>query len=136
MYTCQPRSVPRVTSWFFWIFFEFFLNFFLNFFKCPCVNLVVYHVSKSIFYIQFGPYICYFCSIRSQFLLTLTNLVLVKDVTKFNFYIKVIMMSILIYYIKIFNKNVNFNIKIKFSFNLERTKLVNVNKNWDLIEQK
>jgi len=28
----------------------------------------------------------------------------------------------------------NFNIKIKFGFNLERTKLVNVNKNWDLIE--
>jgi len=36
-------------------------------------------------YIQFGPYICYFCSIRSQFLLTLTNLVPIEDVTKFIF---------------------------------------------------
>jgi len=49
-------------------------------------------MSKSVFYIQFGPYICYFCSIMSQFLLTLTNLVPIEDVTKFNFYIKVIMM--------------------------------------------
>ena len=86
--------------YFFWIF--------LNFFKCPCANPVVCHVAKSIFYIQFGPYICYFCSIRSQFLLTLTNLVPIEDVTKFNFYIKVIMMWILIYYIKIFNKKCEF----------------------------
>jgi len=83
-------------------FSEFFILFFLNFFKCPRVNPVVCHVSKSIFYIQFGPYICYFCSIRSKFLLTLTNLVPIKDVTKLNLYIKVIMMWILIYYIKIF----------------------------------
>ena len=77
-------------------FFEFFILFFLNFFelffKCPRVNLVVCHESKSIFYIQFDPYICYFYSITSQFLLTLTNLVTIEDVTKFNFYIKVIMM--------------------------------------------
>ena len=33
------------------------------------------------------------------------------------------MMLILIYYIKIFNKNVNFNIKIKSAFNLERGKI-------------
>jgi len=54
-------------------FFEF-----LIFFKCPRVNPIVCHVSKSMFCIQFGPYICYFCSIRSQFLLILTNLILSK----------------------------------------------------------
>jgi len=72
--------------------FVVFLNFlFYLFFKCSRVNPVVYHVSKSIFYIQFGPYICYFCSIKSQFLLTLTNLDPIEDVTKINFYIKVVM---------------------------------------------
>jgi len=57
----------RVTCHFvvFFIFFYFFFlfSFFKRKFKCPCVNLVACHVSKSIFYIQFGPYICYFCSI-------------------------------------------------------------------------
>ena len=120
MYMCQPKSVPRVTSWFFWIFYFIFFEFF---FKSSRVNLIVCHMLKSIFYIQFGPYIYYFCSIRSQFLLTLTNLVPIKDVTKLNFYMKVIMMWILIYYIKIFKKNVNFNIKIKFGFNLERDQI-------------
>ena len=96
---------------FFEFFILFFLNFFwifLNFFKCPLVNPVACHVSKSILYIQFGPYICYFCSIMFKFLLTLTNLVRMEDVTKFIFYIKVIMMWILIYYIKIFNKKCEF----------------------------
>jgi len=36
---------------------------FLIFFKCSSVNPTMCHVSKSIFYIQFVPYICYFCSI-------------------------------------------------------------------------
>ena len=33
------------------------------------------------------------------------------------------MMWVLIYYIKIFNKNVNFNIKIKFGFNMYNDKI-------------
>jgi len=37
-----------------------FFDFFLIFFKCPRVNPIVCHVSKSMFYIQFGPYICIF----------------------------------------------------------------------------
>jgi len=76
---------------FFYYFFDFFdfFWFFLKFLKCPRVNLVACHVSKSMLYIQFGPYICYFCSIESQFLLKLTNLVFLQIVTKFNFYIKI-----------------------------------------------
>jgi len=93
MYTCQPRSVPRVTSWFFLNFLFYFFDFFFElFFKMSmCKPSSVPHVKVNILY-SIWSHICYFCSIRYQILLTLTNLVPIEDVTKFNFYIKVIMM--------------------------------------------
>jgi len=39
-----------------------FFKFLFYFLKCSHVNPAC-HVSKSMFYIQFDPYICYFCSI-------------------------------------------------------------------------
>jgi len=67
-----------------------FLNFILFFdffycFKSLRANPVVCYMSKSMLYIQFGPYICYFFQFSPNF-------VPIKDVTKFNIYIKVIMM--------------------------------------------
>ena len=54
-----PRVIPVACH----VLFRDFFWIFKIFFKCPCVNPITCHVSKSMFYIQFGPHICYFCSI-------------------------------------------------------------------------
>jgi len=46
--------------------------------------------------IQFGHYICYFCSICPIFFFELSNFVFLQIENKFNFYINVIMMFLLI----------------------------------------
>ena len=54
-----------------------------------------YQLLESIFYIQFDLYTCYFCLILSKFCLKLKNFVLPEIDTKFNFYIKLIMIFLL-----------------------------------------
>jgi len=66
--------------------------------QCFIFNLVYIFV----IFVQFSP-----------------NFIPLEIETKFNFYIKIIMMKILIYLIK----NVNFNIKFKFCLNLKRNKI-------------
>ena len=80
---------------FFIIFYNLFLFFIFYFKKYPPVNPTTCHISKSMFYIQFGLYIHYYIQFSSNFFFKLNNFVHLETETKFNFYINVIMMFLL-----------------------------------------